>query len=441
MTGAILAGHLVRHGLPADEAESKSALFGSALTGFAALSPSRPTHAWWIPGRLEVFGKHTDYGGGRSLVAALPRGFAFVAAPRHERRVHVVDAATGTRHRVGEPPTTGWQQYVDVAVARLARNFPGGQPGADIAFASDLPPASGLSSSSALVVGIATVLCRLWELEARPEWRLQIRHRSDLAMYFACIENGMTFGSLTGDGGVGTLSGSEDQTAMLLARPGIVSEYSYTPLRHLADAEVPGTWQFVVASSGVAAEKTRGARDAYNRLSAGVAALLQVWNTGRPQSPSLASALASNATAGLELRQELGQARVPGWTEQQLLDRLAHFELEDGLVPQATRAIAAGDRAALGDLSLLSQRGAEQLLRNQVPETIALAQLARTCGAIAASSCGAGFGGSVWALVGRADAAAFAADWIARYRANPPSAVVPTAFLADLSPAVVELTE
>ena len=29
---------------------------------------------WFVPGRLEVLGKHTDYAGGRSLLAAVDRG-------------------------------------------------------------------------------------------------------------------------------------------------------------------------------------------------------------------------------------------------------------------------------------------------------------------------------------------------------------------------------
>ena len=35
--------------------------------------------AYYVPGRIEVFGKHTDYAGGRSVVAAAERGFCGVA--------------------------------------------------------------------------------------------------------------------------------------------------------------------------------------------------------------------------------------------------------------------------------------------------------------------------------------------------------------------------
>jgi galactokinase len=57
-----------------------------------------------------------------------------------------------------------------------------------------------------------------------------------------------------------------------------------------------------------------------------------------------------------------------------------------------------------------SQAEAKSLLDNQVPETVALARSARELGAFAACSFGAGFGGSVWALVDR-DAEAFARRW------------------------------
>ena len=35
---------------------------------------------FWVPGRVEVAGKHTDYAGGRSLLAAATKGFCVVVA-------------------------------------------------------------------------------------------------------------------------------------------------------------------------------------------------------------------------------------------------------------------------------------------------------------------------------------------------------------------------
>ena len=41
--------------------------------------------AWFVPGRLEVLGKHTDYAGGNSLLAAVEQGIT----------VELEDAACG----------------------------------------------------------------------------------------------------------------------------------------------------------------------------------------------------------------------------------------------------------------------------------------------------------------------------------------------------------
>ena len=51
--------------------------------------------AWYVPGRIEVLGKHTDYGGGRSLVCAAERGFSIVAAPRSDTRLSITDIGRG----------------------------------------------------------------------------------------------------------------------------------------------------------------------------------------------------------------------------------------------------------------------------------------------------------------------------------------------------------
>ena len=84
MTGATLAASLVERGLDPRELESKAALFDLVLSPFA-LQQRGGLHAWWVPGRLEVLGKHTDYAGGRTLICAVPRGFAVAARPRGVR--------------------------------------------------------------------------------------------------------------------------------------------------------------------------------------------------------------------------------------------------------------------------------------------------------------------------------------------------------------------
>ncbi len=147
-----------------------------------------------------------------------------------------------------------------MTAARLARNFPGSELGTDIAFASDLPRAAGMSSSSALIVGIAIALSYAGRLRERPEWQADVRSIVDEAGYLGCVENGRAFGALTGDAGVGTHGGSEDHAAMLAGTAGACSEFAFVPLRLVDTVSIPPAWTFVVASSGIGSHKTGSER-------------------------------------------------------------------------------------------------------------------------------------------------------------------------------------
>ena len=104
MTSERLADGLLNAGLTPDDVEQLRPLVGSIATALRGFAGGDFTHAWWIPGRLEVFGKHTDYAGGRSLVGAVPRGFVLTARGRQDRTVRLLDAGRGQdlllrRHR------------------------------------------------------------------------------------------------------------------------------------------------------------------------------------------------------------------------------------------------------------------------------------------------------------------------------------------------------
>jgi galactokinase len=126
---------------------------------------------------------------------------------------------------------------------------------------------------------------------------------------------------------------------------------------------------------------------------------------------SLAEALRSEHGAAEQLRMLARESSVPGWTVEDLERRLDHFIREDARILPALDAFRRADTDALAGLSRQSQADAERLLGNQVDETIALARSALKHGAFAASSFGAGFGGSVWALVAADGAEDVARRW------------------------------
>lgn len=432
----------VRAGFAEDDARSRLHLIEAVSERHRAMAAVAPDWCWFVPGRIEIFGKHTDYAGGRSLLAAVPRGFVVAASPRSDDVVRVSDVRAGETRalRLSEAAEIqpGWLNYVAAVVRRLSLNFPGGSLATDLTIASDLPRASGLSSSSALVVGVATALIRRGGLEDRPEWRAAISSAFDLAGYLGALERGAAFGALAGTEAVGVFGGSEDHTAILTCQAGQVSACRFIPVEAVGQAAMPDDWSFVIASSGVVADKAGSARDLYNRASLASEELLALWNAATGASRvALAHAL-TTPEAIVRLRGLIAAAPPGPFAPDILARRLDHFLAEDRRIPAALSAFQRADAGALGALSAASQRDAEALLQNQTAETSALAALAREEGALAACSFGAGFGGSVWALVRARDAAAFGERWAVTYRARFPDRRDAAWFTARPAPALVE---
>jgi galactokinase len=395
----------------------------------AALGPRARTPALWhVPGRVELLGKHTDYAGGRSLLAALDRGFVIGMSPRDDGQVTVRDAASGARAAFAlDPdlvPLAGrWAGYPMTVARRIARNFPGARRGADLAIASDLPSAAGMSSSSALVVATFLALAEANELAATADWQRHLAAPEALAGYLGSVENGQGFGPFAGDLGVGTEGGSQDHTAILCCRAGLLSRYAFRPVAFEGALPWPDTLRLVIAASGVKARKTGAELPAYNRASRATRRILELW---RAESGSSAESL-GEAAVDPDVRQEIARmlsgATDPKYPNGYLLRRFTQFAEESfEIIPAASEAFTRGDLGEFGNHVDRSQRGAEVGLENQVPETIALARIARGLGAEAASAFGAGFGGSVWAVVNTADAERFGPEWLAAYAAEFPAA-------------------
>ena len=444
MNPAKLTDALSGLGFDIEAARTRALLVDTAVRCHAQDTGRAPVWAWVVPGRIEIFGKHTDYAGGRSLIAAVPRGFAVVASPRRDGVICVRDARTREERAMDAADVatafSGWFRYVAVVVRRLARNFPGAPLGADVTFTSDLPRAAGLSSSSVLIVSMATALSRAADLEARPEWRAAVRSRHDLAGYLGAMESGLSFGLLAGDGGIGTHGGSEDHTAILTCRAGYVSACRFVPIRPIGDVAMPEDWCFVIASSGIKADKAGAAQDRYNRASLATRALVDLWNAARGSDhATLAEVLSSAPNAAADLWQIVGETTREDFSADELARRLAHFIAEDGRILDAMQAFRSADRQAVGALANGSQTDARHLLANQTDETAALARLAIETGAFAATSFGAGFGGSVWALVLSAEAPAFCGRWVAAYRTQHPHVSGVECLVARPAPSLAEV--
>lgn len=435
---------LLHAGFTEHDARSRLDLATRAAEAFRVWAGREAVWGWFVPGRIEVFGKHTDYAGGRSLVCAVPRGFAVMAAPRADAVVRVLDAADGRSVVIDvcrATPLSGWANYVSVVVRRLADNFAGAPFGLDAVILSDLPRAAGLSSSSALVVGVATAVIRRAGLGDAPAWRARLSSPYLQAWYLGAVENGRDFPGLPGTAGVGTLGGSEDHTAILTCRAEHLSQNRYAPVVPLGDVAMPADWTFVVANSGIRADKTGDALHRYNRLSRGTEVLLALWNTHAADAEVTLAAALDRAGGPGAFGDLIDRSSDPEFSSDALHRRLIHFVREDARVPRAAAAVAAADREAVTALAADTQREADDLLGNQIAETRALADEALAAGAWAASSFGAGFGGSVWALAPADDALRLGAEWIARYRARCPHVEQVEWFVAPPGPGLLALID
>lgn len=420
--------------------------FAAVETRFAeSFGDMTLARAWWVPGRIEVLGKHTDYGGGRSLLCTVERGFHVVAAPRGDGVVCLADASTRSSLTASLDPATPqrpghWSDYPISVIRRVARDFPGAATGMNAAFSSSLPSAAGLSSSSAFVIATFLPLAEFNDLAARDEWHHTITSPDLLAEYLGAVENGRSFATFAADHGVGTQGGSEDQTAILRSIPDALLQYRFVPVTAEDMVTVPPGWVFAVAASGVHAAKGGAVRSRYNALADEVAVLLTLWreHTGRDDR-SLFAAMASAPGAEEDLTRVLGDTGID--RDGMLRARLRQFCDESmTIIPAVTEYLRRGEVEAIGPLVARSFDLARTTLRNQVAETDFLTRAAVGAGAVAGSPFGAGFGGSVWALFAADRAEAGMQHWRAAYLERfPTRRSHADFFLSPPGPAAVEL--
>ena len=373
----------------------------------------------FIPGRIEFLGKHTDYCGGRSIVCAIDRGFHADVEPRNDTMLTAESRDTGeviSFDLATEPHFSNghWANYVAETARRMTRNFPDAMSsGATIRFHSDLPKAAGLSSSSSLIIMSFVALASVNGISETPIFRANLPGVVEIAEYLGCVENGRGFRELEGTAGVGTFGGSQDHAAILLGRTDRLSAVSFAPLTVDAEFAFPADHSFVVASSGVTAEKTGAARDRYNRVSQMVTEITA--SHGGTTLRGLIDEIGMDALRPLISRGQYS------FSAGEMLDRVEHFYIENyEIIPAVGKLLSAGQFENIGPLIDHSQQNAAAMLGNQVAETVFLQAAARDIGAVAASAFGAGFGGSVYALVPSGDAERFCGEWQRIYHTRFP---------------------
>ena len=226
--------------------------------------------SWQViaPGRVNLIGEHTDYNGLPVLPIAIDRGIRIDFRVTGESMVRLDNASTRFEpfeFRLDRPIEAAaqgdWSNYVRAAARGLLDHGIALPRGVTGRVTGNVPIASGLSSSSALVVAAALALLKangvvvggVSGLEGYPAVPTgPALSRLELAALMARAERF-----------VGLQGGGMDQAACLHGIAGHALRIDFEPLR-VSPVVVPGGWRWVVASSLVRAEKSAGAREAYN---------------------------------------------------------------------------------------------------------------------------------------------------------------------------------
>ncbi len=356
-----------------------------------AFGPGAGTALISAPGRVNLIGEHIDYHGLPVLPIAMRRSIRVAFRARDDRQVRAVsDSGYGLRQFTWmadlTPAAAGdWENYLRAAARATAQKWGVGR-GIDAAIVSDLPPAAGLSSSSALIVAVTLSLLRANGIEPVFEQLMEI------------LPEGEQF--------VGTRGGGMDHAASLASREGCASLIEFAPLAIRA-IPVPQQWAFLVAHSLTVAEKSGGARQLYNaRRVAGTTALQRLGY------PSYRVAIGNRTEAQLE------EITRPLTAEER--DSFLHVTSEALRVRAAVDAMESDDPAAFGALLSASHGSLRDRLHVSSAALDRLVDAAMLSGALGARLTGAGFGGCAVVFCLAPDLPAVRGRLIERYYAGLP---------------------
>ena len=369
-----------------------------------------PAGARWLavaPGRVNLIGEHTDHNGLPVLPIAIDRDVRIAFRVTDDAVVRLgsssarfVPFAFHLKRPIGAAAQGDWSNYVRAAARGLVEYGVPLERGIEGTVTGNVPIASGLSSSSALVVASALALLRANGMEVgggtgaerafpplrgpdheRARGRRGSLDRLELAALMARAERF-----------VGLEGGGMDQAACLHGVAGHALRIDFDPLR-VTPVAVPEGWRWVVASSLTRAEKSAGAREAYNERARqcreGLREVLEA--DSAPSGPGYRDLVALNDPDGLLRHARRILAPV-------LFRRFRHVVTEGHRVARAERAMRDGDPHRFGHLMVRSHESLRDDYEVSTGDLDAIVAVALEAGAAGARLTGAGFGGCAVAL-------------------------------------------
>jgi galactokinase len=343
-----------------------------AQSTFRTTFAGEPEGVWAAPGRVNLIGEHTDYNAGLVLPIALPQRTYAAVRRRDDGELHLVSAEMEPVDPIktdtispGHPAS--WARYPAGVVWAMTRGgFSVG--GLDVAFASDVPVGSGLSSSAAIEGAIAAALSDLNGLGLLGT----DEGRASLAALCQWAENEIAQAP----------TGGMDQAAALRSQAG---HALYLDCADSSVTHVP----FDLPDAGLAllVVDTRAEHS----------------NSAGEYGPRRADCEQACAQLGLETLRELEisdlATALPRLANERLRKRVRHVVTETERVRLAVQALEAADFPELGHLFVDSHASMRHDYEISCPELDLTVMTALEAGALGARMTGGGFGGSAIALV------------------------------------------
>ncbi|MCL2470320.1 MAG: galactokinase [Propionibacteriaceae bacterium] len=343
-----------------------------ALAEFQAHFPGEPDGVWEAPGRVNLIGEHTDYNGGLVLPIALPQRTYAAVRRRQDTILTLVSAGMPYCPPIslasivaGHP--AGWERYpAGVLWAMAEAGYP--VSGLDVAFASDVPVGSGLSSSAAIEAAVAVAAPDLFDCGLSADES----GRAELATLCQRAENHIACAP----------TGGMDQAAVLRSREGYALNLDCADgsIRHVPfRIRDKGLALLVIDTrvehshaTGEYGQRRADCEEACDRL--GVAHLAELSTNDLPAA--------------------MARVKSP-----RLAQRVRHVLTENDRVRLAVAAMEANDFVELGRLFVDSHASLRDDFEVSCPQLDLAVVTALEAGALGARMTGGGFGGSAIALV------------------------------------------
>ena len=173
------------------------------------------------PGRVCLFGEHSDYLGLDVIAAAIDLTIDIKSVPRDDNQIHIeyLDLADQDTFSIGrELAYRNRRDYIRSAFNIMARHGFEPDQGWTMSVSGDIPIAAGLSSSSALTVGAVMAISKMADAEISPE---DIANRAFEAEVLEFGESGGTMDHYTtAVGGVVHINTESNRVTCLPAKLG-----------------------------------------------------------------------------------------------------------------------------------------------------------------------------------------------------------------------------